>query len=467
MIGPRPLLVKEARALVPLWLAIMAVIVADALTGHRHVQGLAVLAFPFGSLALGAHAIGHEYSHRTLAVLLTQPVERRRLLLTKLAVLAPLLIALGATFWYLLGDEIQPRPAATLALLPVIGGLFVAPWMTMVARSQLGGMMLTGLIGGWSMVVTNVATVNLSGLDSRAAEELALLIWLRMMYAFAVISAIVTWRMFMRLEAIEGGGREIQLPRLFAAPSTARSRQPLWSLIKKELRLQQMTFALAAIFVAIWMVAFLRDAAAGEPSTPARAILSVLSAIYLFAVAMTAGAVASAEERQTGMLESQQLLPISSRQQWFIKAAVAIGLALLLGIGPVALLVSLGESSRFVRQLLPPPHIAVLLIVIVTACGLYVSSLASSGVRALMLVFPFVIGLYLPFLLFVVWIRLPARGEAPFFGLIPFAALVLVFAGSNHRRVDRSFKRAVFQMGAAWLVAAAGVPLLAILSLRL
>ena len=457
MIGPRPLLVKEARALVPLWAAAMAVIVAYPLTGYRNIQELAVLAFVFGSLAMGAHSIGHEYSHRTLAILLAQPVERRRILLTKFAVLAALLLSMGAAFSFLPYD-IGPQLAPAIVFLPVIGGLFVAPWMTMVARNQLGGVMLTGLIGGWSMIATSVAAVKLSGLDAREAEQLGLVIWAGMMYAFAVISATVTWRTFMRLEAIEGGGRELHLPRYFTARNTARGGQPLWSLIRKELRLQQLTFAIAAIFVAIWMAAFLRSAV-GDSLQAARPVLGVLSAIYLLAIGMTAGSLASAEERQSGMLESQQLLPVPAWQQWFIKAAVAIGLALLLGIGPPALLIVAGGPSAFVREMLPAPHLAALLIVIVTACGLYVSSLASSGVRALTLVFPFVTGLYLT-LQFAASIMRSSRGDAVFFGAIPLAALLLFFAGSNHRRVDRNFSRAVLQIGAAAAVAAAGVPLL-------
>ncbi len=47
-------------------------------------------------MALGAQSFGHEYSHRTLGLLLSQPADRRRLFLYKLGVLFVMLATLAA-----------------------------------------------------------------------------------------------------------------------------------------------------------------------------------------------------------------------------------------------------------------------------------------------------------------------------------------------------------------------------------
>ena len=48
----------------------------------------------FGAAALGALSIGHEYSHRTLTLLLAQPARRERLFLAKFGVLLAMLLTL-------------------------------------------------------------------------------------------------------------------------------------------------------------------------------------------------------------------------------------------------------------------------------------------------------------------------------------------------------------------------------------
>ena len=76
---PTPLLLKEGRALAPIWLGAVVTIVAAAGAG---MLPTALLAFIAGSAALGVFSIGHEYAHRTLTAFLAQPLNRSRLLLT-------------------------------------------------------------------------------------------------------------------------------------------------------------------------------------------------------------------------------------------------------------------------------------------------------------------------------------------------------------------------------------------------
>src|SRR4029453_6837051 len=87
---------KEIRALLPAWLACAAAIVAGGFLERREALSAAVFAYVLGSVALGALSIGHEYTSRTLVLLLSQPAARQRLYLVKLGVLVPMLLSLGA-----------------------------------------------------------------------------------------------------------------------------------------------------------------------------------------------------------------------------------------------------------------------------------------------------------------------------------------------------------------------------------
>ena len=184
-------------------------------------------------------------------------------------------------------------------------------------------------------------------------------------------------------------------------------------------------------------------------------VLEALSAVYLMAVGITAGAMASAEERQSGMLESQLLLPMSARAQWLVKAGVAVVVALLLGLLPPAAIGAIVGPGHL-RGVLPSPSVSAVLILVVTACSLYVSSLSNSGIRALTLAFPFVVGAYL----FAVFVgrRLPLLEMAILGTALAFACALLAFAGVNHRRTDRSLTRVLIQLGTAAAIIAVGLP---------
>ncbi len=73
-----------------------------------------------GSVALGALSIGHEYTNRTLTLLLSLPAARRRLYLVKLGVLGPMVLTLGAlAFGLLLKPRALDRDLARIATIPL------------------------------------------------------------------------------------------------------------------------------------------------------------------------------------------------------------------------------------------------------------------------------------------------------------------------------------------------------------
>src|SRR3954447_23056380 len=138
------LALKEFRALLPVWAAAAFTIGADTVlrgTGMDSQFPLGMFAYIAGSLALGAHVIGHEFTNRTLASLLVQPCRRSSMLLIKASVLAVMLVALGVIAKVVLFQSLARTfgnfPRHPTLYLPLIGGFCGAPYLTMRLRSQM------------------------------------------------------------------------------------------------------------------------------------------------------------------------------------------------------------------------------------------------------------------------------------------------------------------------------------------
>jgi hypothetical protein len=163
-------------------------------------------------------------------------------------------------------------------------------------------------------------------------------------------------------------------------------------------------------------------------------------------------------------------------RQWAVKAGVALGLAIVLGIGlPIVLLGIHGSDDGFrgvgrvVRQTLPA-------VVLVTTSSLYVSTLCSSGIRAMVFALPAIVGTLLLFLSvygpvsvavyrrLVTWGGRPSREvflsylTAQRVAVLVLGAslvmLLLCYALDNHRTADRHIRRILSQAaGIAGLLA--------------
>jgi hypothetical protein len=462
-------MVKEVRALFPTYAAALVTIVVGSF-GHDHtfiVAGL--LAFAFGSIALGAQSFGHEYSHRTLGLLLSQPFDRRRLFLYKFAVLFVMLLTLTAATLWMFHDVLRlassPHTEPSMFLLAAGCGLFVAPWLTLVSRSTLAAVVFTVAIPGVLAVGSDLGGAAIYGLQNAAQiDRFKLVVFWPGMVTICAIGAIASWRMFMRLEVIEGPGPAIQLPGWVGGRSEAtaealsRPRHCVRMLLAKELRLHQMACVVAALFVVSWLAVTALERSVPDPH---RLPLNGLAVLYGGVMAMLIGAMASAEERHLGTAEWQILLPMPAWQQWALKASVALGLALLLGVGLPAALRYLVPAGDDVHQVARAWREVTGAVVILTSASLYVSSLCASGVRALVLTLPtmvasalFVVaaGDFIGRVLFRLVHQAGRRSFRPVdvsLVLVPIGAglavLLLWLAFHNHRWADRHAARTVKQ----------------------
>jgi ABC-2 family transporter len=375
---------KEVRALLPAWAA-CALAIPVSRWNVEPFKYLGVPAFFLGTAALGAWVMGHEYADGTLASLLTIPVPRRRVWITKLAVLAPMLAALAAIGRLSVQLDIGDlKLGAALFILPPIVSLFVAPWLTMLTRSPLAGAVFTFAALGGSLAAGEWIGDLLYGYTQQVDVFRMEFLWWSLA-GLTAVAAVLGWRGFATLEALDGHDADIELPSVpgRARVAAATRRHPLLRLIAKELRLQQ----LAIVVAVLWALVYTTIEATGHrvlASDVSATVLAVFSVFYTLVLPVVIGSLACAEERHFGTLDTQLLLPVRCSTQWFVKSATALGLAVTLALLlPVALARLFGDVLPVAPRGTPMAE-PIIVVLGVTSISLYVSTLARSGLRALM-----------------------------------------------------------------------------------
>ena len=386
---------KELRALAPTFAGAAVSLCLVALLPEALRVPAAVLVLCGGVTTLGSLAVGHEYTCRTLSPMLARPLRRGTALAAKAAILLPMVLAVTALAILVLQsggrDLARAGPGgegrALLVLLP-LAAVCLAPFLSMACRSALAAIVFTIAIGGMVMATGEVTGLALYGFRNPASvRAFTLAFTWQAMLALCAAGAAGTWWLFMRLQALDGHP-DVELPAWLRTSTGVerRVRSPLATLLVKELRLQHMSFIVGALYVlgavAVWA---LQRLAPELPRVPVEAI----SAIYMVLLVLLIGSIAGAEERQLGTLPAQLLLPSPAWQQWTVKAAAATGLALLLAIAlPAAvtfIMASPDEPRAFAVRLLREPVVGVVLL---TSFSLYVATLSSSGVRAMVHAIP-------------------------------------------------------------------------------
>jgi ABC-type transport system involved in multi-copper enzyme maturation permease subunit len=446
-----PVISKEVRALALPWLAILTCMLLPVVTDAPiWLGGLSVPAYFLGTAALGGLSVGHEYTDRTLSLLLTLPARRERLFAVKLGVLAVMLLTLWvAASTLVFGDSRFTSESKDMAaLLPVLCGLFLAPWLTMACRNPIGGAVFALAVPGVLLVAGELIGISLYG-QGPVMQAFRLAVASFGTIGLCAVGAVMGWWTFTHLEAIEGPGEDVRLPRWLRSADTAPAarftrRNPFWLLVKKEIALQQLPLVLAAFYVLAWFVA--ETLTSWVPGVEYRATFTALTLPYALLLTMVIGSSASAAERQIGTLEWQVLLPIAAWKQWAVKMAVVFGLAIILALGLPVVLLYLGGLVRPASTLqLMAARSALAIIILATAVSVYVSSLSRSGLRALVMSISATFGAAL-FMQLVVFRYFVPRQPAMRLLQTGFLIMALRFAFSNHRSAERSGRRVATQV---------------------
>ena len=458
---------NETRALLPvLIVGVLAASVAavtrgdipggPSLAAFRGIHELSLVASIAATLALGAQAIGQEYEHRTLGWMLMLPVARPRLFLVKLTVVAAMVLPLTA-YVSLMGifGEVPVLP-----WLSAGAALCLAPMLTMLCRSTLAGAVFSASVPGIVLVLVTMMTTAFDG--SAEAEHAAREAWAWLMIPLLACSAVLGWRLFMRLESIEGGGRDIHVTWWIRTPREVGTSRPLWLLVKKELSLQRMTFALTALYIVSTAAATIVHPWL-DSDPPAMDVLRVASAVYWLCLPALIGSLAIAEERQLGTLSWQLQLPVPGWLQWVAKVGTVFSLSLLLSIGVPVLL------ARVLSPIdLPNLKLAGVVTMVTTAASLYTSSVSTASVRAALVSLATIpLGLWLVVTTAIALRRAPVAHafwngrESGWLGLVAIVVVLLLgLTYVNHRPEPPAASRIRRQVFS--LVALVGIGLLAL-----
>jgi hypothetical protein len=368
---PARLVAKEVRILLGPWIGAAAVILLPAFYRMpAMLGGISILAIWIAAPLIGALSMGHEYSNRTLSTLLMLPISRARIFAAKWGVMAGALVAL-AFIGYIFVLRRMPMPNPWTMAWPVLFGVCVVPWLTMLTRNPLGGAVFTLVVAIGLRMLGWVVYWFWGG---AATEDIATAVG---SVIVCTVAAVASWRAFRRLEANDGPEPDLELPRWMrlrtpavSRPAPVTRRSAVRQLIAKELRLQQIAFVVAGAYVCGW-IAVLRT----EPGP----VFDMWTFSYTALLGLLVGSVGSAEERQLGTLEWQLLLPLAAWKQWAVKVAVVAAIAVGLGIGlPMALRWLHPAVSRFGMRGMYAGAV-----VLFAAGSLYVSSLSRSSLLAL------------------------------------------------------------------------------------
>ena len=376
--------VKEIRALLVPWLACLAMMALGGL-GAPVVRGYQPAVYVLGMCALSGLSIGQEYTNRTLPLLLSLPARRERLFLVKWTVLAVMLLTINLAA-FVTNVGVREFPDRSHLWMAMACCLFIGPWLTMLARNALAGAIFAMALPATVFVSWQFLYFWITGFAS--TDDLAVLRVI--VFAVSAVAAVMSWRTFMRLEALDGGG-QMRLPSWSAAATSdsVTRQRPTWLLIKKELALHQIPLALALFLIGGSLVALTLKNRVDHMVL----IYDVISVFYCGSTVLVIGCVASAEERQLGTHEWQLLLPVSSAWQWTIKVLVAVVLMFLISIVlPSPFLYWMNDRFDILPVLQPSLMVEATGVLVF---GLYVSSFSTNAMRAIVVaVVAFAVGFW-------------------------------------------------------------------------
>ena len=376
---------KEARALLPAWLGVAAILTTALLLlpdqgsprFKSHQESWVILIYALGVLSVSALSFGHELTHGTLSSLLVQPIGRLRVLGLKFVALVPAVLVLGILADRLFGDHLIDGALRVLLVWgPVFAAVGLVPLITLLTRRPIAGIVFSTSLVGLVLTAANVVY------PSRLGDEA----WSITSYGTVVMAALGTLGLvflFPKLQAVgETAGSASSRPESsHQAAHRMTPRHWVGLLIRKEFRLQYLTLALSGIHVV--GVTLITVAQRLDPSYVGPTFLAV-SELHGGFIALVAGCLASAEERHLGMTAAQALLPLPAWREWAIKIGVTLAVVVTLSAGlPMLLTVILRPPVGFF------PHGEYVVAMILIACAaLYVSSLSTNTLWALLATIP-------------------------------------------------------------------------------
>jgi polyhydroxybutyrate depolymerase len=355
-------MMKEARALFRPWCAVTILCALPLIHSshdflHRYYISLSdisgVSAF-LGIPMLAILSLGNEFQHRTLSLLLTQPVSRMKIWGEKLSVTFVAVLSAALVLSYAWRSALQEDPK-----LWVFAGVYLlatvpsATFWTLLTRSTIGGYLLNAFFPQFFFLVYKDEIFGSNPLPARSITGL----WIG---AFAALcyAGVMLWLGGRKLARFQVAGGMAGDDLLMAGPSVmpealaglfrCRPTGAVLNLIRKELRLLRpiwlLSFLSLVYLTCLTVFRFILLRKTDAP-IPEGVQLFLYTPVIFFPplIAILAGSLSLWEERTLGTQSWNMTLPLSARRQWLIKLLMAMftGLACAVLL-PVFVMVVLG-----------------------------------------------------------------------------------------------------------------------------
>jgi ABC-type transport system involved in multi-copper enzyme maturation permease subunit len=395
---------KEARSLFWPWCAVMIAgalpLVAQSHSAqmggplwgvHYLIEPASFLGFFFGIPLLASLSLGNEFQHRTMSLLLSQPVGRmeiwgEKLSVTIVAALSAILV-FGVSWRSALNQAPELWMAAGAWIIAMIAS---TTFWTLIARSTLGGMVLAGGVHYFFFIPWLFRREWIP--ETTTARSIA---------AFLVLcyAAVMLWlgrRQLGRFQVTGGmAGDDLLmagptlLPWAMAGWFRCRPAGAVLNLIRKELRLLRPLWLITPLGLVSWMYLSMLRSKLERGSVPA--IITVPAIIMVTAVtpliAVLAGTLSLGEERTSGTHSWHMTLPVPARRQWLIKLFMALFAGLVCAVLlPILVLYLFGSASMFVD--VHGATVWALMVVLLSFASFWCACAVNGTLRAALWVFP-------------------------------------------------------------------------------
>jgi hypothetical protein len=392
-------ILKEARLLFWPWCALIAAGMLPLARPMGSIYLIGPLAFVLGIPLLAALPLGNEFQHRTLSLLLSQPIDRmemwrEKLSVTAIAVLSAVLVC-SVSLWAA-GDQIwRPNPVSIGAW--IVAAVASATFWTLFTRSTLGSVAMTIAVQGFIVLAGLMVYRPSWGVTPVLAVVLLL--------CYAGVTLWLGRRMLARYQAtgVAAGddlliaGPDV-MPGVLAGWLRCRPTGVIFNLIRKEIRLLRPVW-LATILAALgWtcvtLVWYLHHGAATRISDTT--VISVVVTCTLL-ISILAGSSSLGEERSSGTHAWHLTLPVPALLQWGVKLSMALGAGVVV-VWLLPLLMVVGRSL-FIS---PNPMVGrgnfginvLVVVLILTFTAFWCACAVKGTVHAVLWVFPVIIALY-------------------------------------------------------------------------
>jgi hypothetical protein len=394
---------KEARPLFWPW---CVVVLAGALPlAHApHSMGwLSAMGLFLGVPLLATLPLGNELQHRTLSLLLSQPISRMEIWREKLGVTA--LAVLSAILVYYVAWA-NKFPLRARGLAPEAAGIIAvtlsATFWTLFAGSTLGGVALNIATYFFIIIAFNLLPWFRETAFSSPGHTLVVPAVTFVLLCYAGVMLWLGGRMLARFQATGGmagddlltAGPDV-LPGAWVSWLRCRPRGAVLNLFRKEFRLLRPVWLITVLAAVGWASVTLSGLLHPQGLTGSfeTAVVSV-AVIGTLMIAILAGSLPLGEEKTSGTHSWNLTLPMSARRQWFIKLCMAL-FAGFVGAGLVPLLIAgrlLGSS-----HMLADVHVGRDLLVgvaLLTFAAFWCACATKGTVPAVLWVLPVVIVVY-------------------------------------------------------------------------